>query len=101
MATKTFLQKLQVLQDEMGTFAWEKDGINRHQSYKYISEKQYKSNFKKALQKAGLLWKMDIIKHEFIPAISDKMHMVICDFCGINNWPRYVKADTYSPVPSR
>lgn len=79
---RTFLQKLQALQDEMGAFAWEKDGINRHQSYKYISEKQYKSNFKTALKKAGLIWKMELIDREFVPAISDKMHMVLCTFKG-------------------
>lgn len=80
--TKTLLQKIQVLQDEMNAFSWEKDGINRYQSYKYISEKQYKANFAKALKKAGLLWKMQTVHHEFIPEISDKMHMVICDFKG-------------------
>jgi len=34
----TFFQKLQKLQEYMGGFAWEKDGINRYQSYKYITE---------------------------------------------------------------
>lgn len=33
---KTLLQKIQDLQNIMGEFSWEKDGINRHQSYKYI-----------------------------------------------------------------
>lgn len=80
----TFLQKLQKLQDIMGSFAWEKDGINRFQSYKYVSEKQYKQNFKKALKEAGLIWKMETIGREYIEQISgsDKMHMVICDFKG-------------------
>ena len=78
----TFLQKLQKLQECMGGFAWEKDGINRHQSYKYVTEKQYKQNFKKALKQAGLIWKMETIGYEFVPAISDKMHMVICNFRG-------------------
>lgn len=78
----TFLQKLKVLQDLMGEYAWEKDGINRHQSYKYISEKQYKANFKAALKKAGLIWKMETLNHEFIPGVSDKMHLVMCNFKG-------------------
>lgn len=86
MSTKTteltFFQKLKKLHDSMGNMAWEKDGINRHQSYKFITEKQYKSNFKKALKEAGLIWKMETINHEFIPSISDKMHLVICDFRG-------------------
>jgi len=78
----TFLQKLKNLQDIMSEFSWEKDGINRHQSYKYVTEKQYKQNFKKALKQAGLIWKMETIGYEFVPAISDKMHMVICNFRG-------------------
>lgn len=78
----TFLQKLKHLQDIMGGYAWEKDGINRHQSYKYVTEKQYKHNFKKALKQVGLIWKMETIGYEFVPAISDKMHMVICNFRG-------------------
>ena len=78
----TFLQKLKHLQDIMGEYAWEKDGINRHQSYKYVTEKQYKHNFKKALKQVGLIWKMETVGYEFVPAISDKMHMVICNFRG-------------------
>ncbi|MBT9168841.1 MAG: hypothetical protein DDT19_02189 [Syntrophomonadaceae bacterium] len=81
-AGTAFLQKLKTLQDIMGDFAWEKDGINRHQSYKYVTEKQYKNNFKKALRQTGLIWKMETVKSEFIPAISDKMHMVLCEFKG-------------------
>ena len=78
----TFLQKLQKLQECMGGFAWEKDGINRYQSYKYITEKQYKANFKKALNVAGLIWKVQQLEYQYIPDISDKMHMVICKFKG-------------------
>ena len=78
----TFLQKLQKLQEYMGGFAWEKDGINRYQSYKYITEKQYKANFKKALKDAGLVWKVQQLEYQYIPEISDKMHMVICKFKG-------------------
>ena len=78
----TFRQKLKKLQDIMGDFPWEKDGINRYQSYKYITEKQYKTNFKKALKEVGLLWKMEQLEYQFIPEISDKMHLVICKFKG-------------------
>lgn len=81
-AGKGILTKLQVLQEEMASHAWEKDGINRHQSYKYVTEKQYKQVFKAALRKAGLLWKMETLSHEFIPSVSDKMHLVICQFKG-------------------
>ena len=78
----TFLQKLQKLQECMGGFAWEKDGINRYQSYKYITEKQYKQNFAKALKEAGLLWKMECVGYEIVPDISEKMHLIICKFKG-------------------
>lgn len=85
-ATKTegkgLLQKIQILQEEMASHSWEKDGINRHQSYKYVTEKQYKQVFKAALRKAGLIWKMETLSHEFIPAVSDKMHLVLCQFRG-------------------
>ncbi len=80
---KTFYQKLKALQDSMGTFPWEKDGVNRFQSYKYITEKQYKANFKKALKEVGLLWKVEQQEYQYIPDVSDKMHMVICKFKGI------------------
>jgi hypothetical protein len=79
----TFLQKLKNLQDIMGEYAWEKDGINRFQSYKYITEKQYKQNFKKALKQIGLLWKMETVEYQYIPDVSDKMHIVICKFKGV------------------
>ena len=79
----TFYQKLKKLQDIMGEFPWEKDGINRFQSYKYITEKQYKQNFKKALKQVGLLWKVEQQEYQYIPDVSDKMHMVICKFKGM------------------
>lgn len=86
MASKTegltFLQKLKNLQDIMDSFSWEKDGINRHQSYKYITEKSYKHNFKKALKQAGLLWKMETLDYQYIPNVTEKQHMVICNFKG-------------------
>lgn len=78
----TFYEKLKKLHEVMGSFPWEKDGINRYQSYKYITEKQYKQNFKKALQQAGLLWKMETLEYQLVPEISDKMHLVICKFKG-------------------
>ena len=78
----TFLKKLKTLQDTMDSFSWEKDGINRHQSYKYITEKQYKTNFKKALKKAGLLWKMETLNYQFIPDVTERQHMIVCNFRG-------------------
>jgi hypothetical protein len=75
-------QKLAKLQQIMDSFEWTKDGKNRHQSYEYITEKQYKNNFKKARAEAGLLWKMEEIGHEFIGTISDKMHLVLTKFRG-------------------
>ena len=78
----TFLQKLKTLQDTMDSFSWEKDGINRHQSYKYITEKQYKTNFKKALKKTGLLWKMETLNYQFIPDVTERQHMIVCNFRG-------------------
>ena len=46
----SFLQKLFTLQSLMDEYTWEKDGKNMHQQYKYISEAQYKKNFKVARQ---------------------------------------------------
>ena len=78
----TFLQKLFYLQNLMDEFEWEKDGKNMHQSYKFISEKQYKHNFKAARRKAGLLWECECVCSEYIPAISDKMHLIRGIFLG-------------------
>jgi hypothetical protein len=89
MATKTketqaapqgLAAKLMVLREKMNSFTWEKDGKNRHQSYEYITEKQYKNNFKAALAAAGLDFKSSILEYQFIPQISDKMNMVIAKF---------------------
>ncbi|MEL7609521.1 MAG: DNA polymerase elongation subunit (family B) [Bacillota bacterium] len=79
---KTLYQKLFELQGIMDAFEWKKDGKNRHQSYEYITEKQYKSNFKQARAAVGLLWKMEEIGHEFIGAVSDKMHLILTQFRG-------------------
>ncbi len=72
--------KLMVLREKMNSFAWEKDGKNRHQSYEYITEKQYKNNFKAALAAAGLDFKSSMLEYQFIPSISDKMNMMIAKF---------------------
>ncbi|CAB1241176.1 conserved protein of unknown function [Ruminococcaceae bacterium BL-4] len=72
--------KLMKLREVMNSFSWEKDGINRHQSYTYFSEKLYKSNFKKALDAANLDFKATMLDYQFIPAISDKMNMIIARF---------------------
>lgn len=82
MSNKTFLQKLYQLQEVLGERVWEKDGINRHQGFKYITEAQYKANFKAALREVGLLWRMDTLNREFLGSVSDKMHLIICDFKG-------------------
>ncbi len=76
------LGKLTILQNEMMNIPWEKDGINRHMSYKYITEKQYKANFAKALKAAGLIWKMETLDYQYIPDVTEKQHMVICNFKG-------------------
>jgi len=76
------LRKLKKLQDVMGSIQWEKDGINRHQSYKYITERQYKEGFRYALREAGLLWQMETLEYEIVPQITDKMHMIVCKFLG-------------------
>jgi hypothetical protein len=78
----TFLQKLFYLQNLMDEFDWEKDGKNMHQSYKFISEAQYKHKFKAARRKAGLLWECECLSSEYIPSISDKMHLVKGSFLG-------------------
>jgi len=103
MATKetkteglTFYQKLKLLQDIMGEFSWEKDGVNRYQSYKYVTEKQYKNNFKKALKQVGLIWKMDAVDYQFVPEISDKMHLVLCKFIGILIDPETGEKEEYT-----
>lgn len=84
--SKTLYQKLFELQTVMGEFEWEKDGVNRHQSYKYISEAQYKANFKRALKKVGLIWQMteNIGERQFIATLGDnsKMHMIITSHTG-------------------
>ena len=78
----SFLQKLFMLQSLMDEYEWEKDGKNMHQQYKFISEKQYKQNFKAARRKAGLLWTCICTGSEYIPSISDKMHLVKAQFIG-------------------
>jgi hypothetical protein len=72
--------KLMKLREVMNSFSWEKDGINRRQSYEYITEKQYKNNFKAALAAAGLDFKSSMVEYQFIESISDKMNMIIAKF---------------------
>lgn len=78
----TFAQKLFYLQNIMDEYEWEKDGKNMHQSYKFISEKQYKHYFKAARRRAGLLWECECVSAEYIPNISDKMHLIKSDYVG-------------------
>lgn len=80
VAPQGLAAKLMILREKMNSFTWEKDGKNRHQSYEYITEKQYKNNFKVALAAAGLDFKSSILEYQFIPQISDKMNMVIAKF---------------------
>lgn len=75
-------KKLFHLQTLMDSYSWTKDGKNRHQSYEYITEKQYKNNFKQARAEASLIWKMEEIGHEFLGTISDKMHLILTQFRG-------------------
>lgn len=72
--------KLMTLRGAMDAFSWEKDGLNRRQGYEYITEKQYKNNFKAALSMAELDFKSSMLEYQFIPAISEKMNMVIAKF---------------------
>lgn len=96
MARSTeFSKKLKILQDTMGKFPWEKDGINRHQSYKYITEKQYKQNFRKALEQAGLLWKMETLEYQYVPDVTEKQHMIICKFKGVLIDPESGETEEY------
>lgn len=79
-ASQGIAAKLMTLRDTMNSFTWEKDGLNRRQSYDYITEKQYKNNFKAALAMAGLDFKSSMLDYQFIPSISDKMNMIIARF---------------------
>jgi hypothetical protein len=69
--------KIMKLRAAMDGFKWEKDGINRHQSYAYITEKQYKNNFKKALASAGLDFKASMADYQYIPNATDKMSLIV------------------------
>lgn len=72
--------KLMTLRKTMDSFAWEKDGINRAQSYQYITEAQYKKNFKEALAAARLDFSSSVVDYQYIGPISEKMNMVIAKF---------------------
>ena len=56
--------------------------------YKQVSKlqihhgKTVQGEFQKALNAAGLIWKVQQLEYQYIPDISDKMHMVICKFKG-------------------
>jgi len=72
--------KIMKLRAAMDGFKWEKDGINRHQSYAYITEKQYKNNFKKALSTAGLDFKASMADYQYIPNATDKMSLIVAKY---------------------
>lgn len=74
-APLTLAQKLFELRKVLSSFVWERDGKNLQQKYKYISEAQYKKYFEKALEQCELDYYTDVISMEFIPSITDKMHL--------------------------
>lgn len=76
-------KKVYELQKVLNSYDWEKDGINRHQSYKYITEAQYKRNFAKALLEVGLVWQIQELDRQFSTDIlNSTMHLVEVDFIG-------------------
>ena len=95
---KTFPAKLMELRRIMSQYKWEKDGINRHQQYKYISEAQYKKNFQAALLKVGLDYKFDAEDFTFVPNISDKMHLIIVRYTATIFDPDNLEERTYKVV---
>lgn len=80
MESQGLAAKMMILRKKMDAMPWEKDGKNRHHSYEYITERQYKNNFKSALAEAGLDFKSSMLDYQFIPTISDKQNMVIAKF---------------------
>jgi hypothetical protein len=67
--------KLVQLAEILGAVKWQKDGVNAHQKYKYISEAQYKEEHGKAVRKVGLIFKFEILEREFVQNISASMHL--------------------------
>ena len=75
--------KIYELQKILNSYIWEKDGINRHQAYKYITEAQYKRNFSKALIEVGLIFQIQELERRFSTDIlNSTMHLVEVDFMG-------------------
>ena len=76
-------KKIYELQKVLNSYDWEKDGINRHQAYKYITEAQYKRNFSKALIEVGLIFQIQELDRRFSTDIlNSTMHLVEVDFMG-------------------
>ncbi len=76
-------KKIYELQKVLNSYDWEKDGINRHQSYKYITEAQYKRNFAKALIEVGLIFQIQELERRFrTDVLNSTMHLVEVDFIG-------------------
>ena len=76
-------KKIYELQKVLNSYDWEKDGINRHQAYKYITEAQYKRNFSKALIEVGLIFQIQELDRRFSTDIlNSTMHLVEVDFLG-------------------
>lgn len=78
----SLLKKFAVLQKAMFESKWQKDGTNLMQKYKYISQEQYKENFKKALKASGLAWHTEPVEVRPIEPVSEKMHLMIVEFVG-------------------
>ena len=79
---KGLYPKIHKLQEIMASYNWEKDGRNNHQKYLYITEAQYKNNFKKALLEVGLIWKMEEVDKNFLGQVTQSMHLVHTTFRG-------------------
>lgn len=76
-------KKIYELQKVLNSYDWEKDGINRHQAYKYITEAQYKRNFSKALIEVGLIFQIQELERRFrTDVLNSTMHLVEVDFLG-------------------
>ena len=68
-------QKIKHLADILGDVKWQKDGVNAHQKYKYVSEAQYKTEHGKAVREVGLIFKFEVLERQFVQNISSSMHL--------------------------
>lgn len=70
-------QKIFKLRQVLNEQPWNKDGINQHQEYKYISGDQYRDNLNRALLEVGLDYQFNIeeVNVKPITEIGGKMHL--------------------------